>query len=523
MKSQLTRGWGFHQTSLGFLIIVLLVLGVFFRFVNLDRKVYWLDEVYTSLRISGYTEAELLAQTFDGHEIGIEDLQKYQRTNPEKGLSDTIKSLAVEDVHPPLYFVLSRFWVQWLGNSVAVTRSLSALISLLVFPCIYWFCRELFESSLVGGLVMALIAVSPFYVLYAQEARPYSLWTVIIVLSSAVLLYAMRRQTKLSWVTYGITLALGFYSHLYFGLIAIGHGIYVLLLERFRLSKNSIAYLLASLAGFLTFVPWIWVIISNFSIIEKQTGWFRKKIPLISLFKAWFVNLISIFFDINFKFDEKPWTYIFIFPLVFLVGYSIYFLCHNTSKKVWLFILTLMGVTVLTLVLPDLILGGQRSTAIRQLVPFYLSIQFAVAYFLTTQMYDASFSKQRIWQAIMAMLISSGVISCIISSQAEAWSNKMASNSNPQLARIINQSTNPLVISGYTPTNPGNLISMSYLLDPKVRLRLILDPKVNVPQISQGFSDVFLYRPPNQLLDLLKKNYKIEAVQDRNRLWRIEK
>ncbi len=49
MKSQLTKGWGFHQTSLRFLIIVLLVLGLFFRFVNLDRKVYWLDEVYTEL------------------------------------------------------------------------------------------------------------------------------------------------------------------------------------------------------------------------------------------------------------------------------------------------------------------------------------------------------------------------------------------------------------------------------------------------------------------------------------------
>jgi uncharacterized membrane protein len=70
MKSELTGGWGFHQTSLQFLIIVLLVLGVFFRFVNLDRKVYWDDETITSLRVSGYTLEEMSQQVFDGSVIG---------------------------------------------------------------------------------------------------------------------------------------------------------------------------------------------------------------------------------------------------------------------------------------------------------------------------------------------------------------------------------------------------------------------------------------------------------------------
>lgn len=118
---------------LQFLVISLLLLGIFFRFVNLDRKVYWHDEAYTSLRISGYTSTELNQQIFNGQIRGIEDLRKYQQPNSEKGLIDTIKSLAADDAqHPPLYYVLVRLWVQLFGNSVAVTRSFSALISLLV-------------------------------------------------------------------------------------------------------------------------------------------------------------------------------------------------------------------------------------------------------------------------------------------------------------------------------------------------------------------------------------------------------
>ena len=77
IKSKLILNWQLPPPWLRFLIIVLLVLGIFFRFVNLDRKFYWWDETYTSLRISGYTETELVQQVSGGHVIGIKDLQKY--------------------------------------------------------------------------------------------------------------------------------------------------------------------------------------------------------------------------------------------------------------------------------------------------------------------------------------------------------------------------------------------------------------------------------------------------------------
>ena len=62
MKSNLRPVWAFPPKGLRFLVIVLIVLGVFFRFINIDRKVYWFDETFTSLRISGYTEKEAIAQ-----------------------------------------------------------------------------------------------------------------------------------------------------------------------------------------------------------------------------------------------------------------------------------------------------------------------------------------------------------------------------------------------------------------------------------------------------------------------------
>lgn len=151
MKSKLKQNQGTFPKKLRFFFIILLVLGIFFRFINLDRKVFWFDETFTSLRISGYTESELVSQVCDRLEIRIEDLQKYQHLAPGRTTADTIKSLIKEDTqHPPLYYLMARFWVQILGYSVATIRSLSALISLLAFPCIYWLCLELFGTSLSG-------------------------------------------------------------------------------------------------------------------------------------------------------------------------------------------------------------------------------------------------------------------------------------------------------------------------------------------------------------------------------------
>lgn len=527
MKIKIKQNWVLPPTFLRFLIVILLILGVFFRFVNLDKKVYWNDEVYTSLRISGYTNAEILQQVFDGHEIDTQDLQKYQRTNSERNLIDTIKSLAIEDPHhPPLYYVMARFWVKWFGNSVAVTRSLSALISLLVFPCIYWLCLELFDSPLTGWVAIALIAVSPFHVLYAQEAREYSLWTVTILLSSASLLQAIRLKTKRSWVIYTASLALGLYSFLFSVFVSIGHGIYVFTTERFRLSKTVTAYLLASFAGLIIFLPWLLVTIINLHQVQDATDWTQESLAMLPLVKTWLRNLNPVFLDLS-RGNQ------YFLPLILvLVGYSIYFLCRTTPKQTWLFILTLIGPTALALILPDLILGGQRATVARYLIPCYLGIQLAIAYLFATKISNSYLNiwRQKLWQIITIALISGGILSCTLSSQAEIWWNKSHSKNvhNPQVARIINQANHPLVISD---SSPSSALSLSYLLDPKVRFQLVLEP--NIPKICDGFSDVFLFNASNALQYRLQKelNYKIEPIylssskfgQPGRGLWRLEK
>ncbi|MDJ0774552.1 MAG: glycosyltransferase family 39 protein [Mastigocoleus sp. MO_167.B18] len=553
------------QRQLFTLIISLLVLGIFFRFTNLDHKVYWHDEVYTSMRSSGYTGSEVHQEVFDGSVIGVEDLQKYQRLSSKKDLSNTIDALTKNPEHPPLYYLMMRFWMQLFGSSVTATRSLSAVISLLVFPSIYWLSLELFQSSLVGWVAVAIFTISPFHVLYAQEARQYSLWTVTILLSSASLLRAIgqtkHQNTQLPifpWGMYALTLALSFYTALFSGFVAVGHGIYVFATQRCRITKTVIAYILASITGVIAFAPWIFIIVNNFTRLQEKTQWTTMQAPVSFLFKMWGLHLSCIFID--FGLDIKhPFTYLVPPLLLLMVIYSIYFLCSYTTKSVWLFVLVLIIFTPSCLIVPDLIWGGLRSAASRYFVPCYIGIILSVAYLFATKIsgirqtkkikyptilqilpakirrlatpttarftyWKLSLLKRKLWQGIMLVLISGAVTSCIVSSQAETWWNKTLDYHNHHIARIINQGTLPLVVGETYNVRTGNIISLSYSLEPKVKFQLINNPKVQ--KIADGFSDIFFVRYPTEDFQrILQKEYtaKVEMVENPYKapLWKL--
>ena len=157
-------------------------------------------------------------------------LGKYQQINSEKTWLDTVKGLATEEPQlSPLYFILARFWVESLGPQVVAVRSLSAWINLLIFPRVYWLYWELFRSASVGGMAVTIVAMGSFHVLYGQEATPYMMFAVLVLLSNAILLRPIALQkfparfkstSKLSkavWSIYAIALSLGLYSSsLYF-------------------------------------------------------------------------------------------------------------------------------------------------------------------------------------------------------------------------------------------------------------------------------------------------------------------
>ena len=59
------------------MLIIAITLGIGFRFFHLDKKVYWHDEVYTSLRAAGFNRTDIDRELFQNQIIPAQQLQKY--------------------------------------------------------------------------------------------------------------------------------------------------------------------------------------------------------------------------------------------------------------------------------------------------------------------------------------------------------------------------------------------------------------------------------------------------------------
>jgi hypothetical protein len=149
-----------------------------------------------------------------------------------------------------------------------------------------------------------------------------------------------------------------------------------------------------------------------------------------------------------------------------------------------------------------------------------------------------NFKQQKLWKIVIVALLSAGIISGGVSSQADTWWNKGSVwlRTESQVARTVNQASNPLVISD---TSIAQIMPLSYLLEPKVKLLIeprcytscYKDPKLAVknPQLSkipEGFSESFLYRPSSTLRSAVQQqNYQIDPADANLKidLWKITK
>ena len=496
------------------LLVIVILLGIGFRFFNLAHPVYWFDETQTSLRISGYTKSDLVEQIYTGNIVQVGNFMKtYQYPTSEKQFNDVLQALAKHPEHSPLYYLSARFWLHVFPHSVASIRTLSVLISFLTFPALYWLCWELFQSPTISLVAVSLFAASPFHVIYAQEAREYSLWTVTILASSAALLQAIRVKTSKSfhWGIYSLITALGWYTHPFSVFVTLGQGIYLLLLSFPKKLNDCLHYSLSCSLSLLIFAPWLWIVIQNLSGFLDNTK--STTVPRDGLPLFWGLNLGRIFFDVNQGTSLlNPTLYFFLF----LTGFAIYTLIKTTPAKTWLFIITLIGVLGTALILPDLLFWGRRSSIARYAIPCYLGIQIAVAYLLTFKL-----PKYRTWKWILIFLLSLGMVSSAVRSVHAVWWNKSYAKSRylPQVAQITNQSRNPLIISD---EEPGRILSLCHRLNPTVNLQLV--PPDFIPNFSKSDDQtIFLFRPSKSLQNTVENNPNVtlKKAYEKGWIWQV--
>jgi uncharacterized membrane protein len=287
------------QKIINFIFWISITSAIILRFSHLDTKVFWHDEIYTELRISGYKNIDPM-NARSGKILSKKNLLVFQGVSDQKSLKDTLSSLS-EDVHTPLYFILLKYWQDLWGNSITTIRSLSAIFGVLCLPALYLLTRQLFKSKQTAKIITSFLAVSPMFIRYSQDARPYSLWTLSAIISTYLLVIALKNNTIKSWFYYLISIVLTSYSQLLSVCVYLGHFLYVLICEK-KNFKVLVKYIISSAIGGLLFIPWlILIVIPNLTSMKAQTAWMKVPLAYKALFKEQIINLNHLFISLDFN------------------------------------------------------------------------------------------------------------------------------------------------------------------------------------------------------------------------------
>jgi mannosyltransferase len=139
------------------LVIIITLVGGGLRILLLGNKGLWLDETF-SIWLANHNVVDMLQWS--------------------------VKL----DQHPPLYYLLLRYWIALNGDTPYYVRQLSALFGVATIPIIYLIGKRM-SGAVVGVAAAVFLALSPFNIAFAQETRMYTLLT----FNAAVAIYALVR------------------------------------------------------------------------------------------------------------------------------------------------------------------------------------------------------------------------------------------------------------------------------------------------------------------------------------------
>lgn len=214
----------------------IVVAGIALRFVS--RTNLWLDEAL-SVNIAS---ADSIGDVFEGLK---------------------------HDGHPPLYYVLLHYWMQIVGEGDVAIRALSGVCALAALP-LAWVAGRRLAGGAGARWALILVALSPYWIRYATEARMYSLVMLLVLAGYLLVGDALKRPRPIRLA--GLAAVSGFLllSH-YWAFWLLGAVILLLAWRCWREPAERLVTfkVMASVAaGGLLFLPWL----PNFLYQARNTG-----------------------------------------------------------------------------------------------------------------------------------------------------------------------------------------------------------------------------------------------------------
>ena len=508
---------------LAFVALVLITAIASARLIGLDQLLLWHDEIYTLMRVLGHPAEAGWRLLFSDQTLTPDQLLALQRPDPAHGLADTWRELTTHPEHAPLYYLLGWLAARLPLEPVIALRGTSALFGLLAPAAAFWLMRELFGRGPVPWVAALIIACSPLHLLYAQEARQYALWTLLVLASSAALVHALRRARAFSaWALYGALLTLGLYSHLLFVLMLPVHAVYGWLDSAHRSGRLLHPadlpwrpWLIAAGSALVLFLPWVVVLLLGLERTLDVTSWMAKPVGAAENLRAWGDLLVRGTLDL--WPDALPDRALLL--LLPTAAALVYFGVRALVPQRWL--LLLIAVTSVAVVLgPDLVLGGKRSLHARYGLPALLAVQLMMAWTLGALLTGRLGGRLFAGSAIAAIAVL-GLVSQQQIRAAETWWHKrpVLSALTPRAVATLNAQPQPFLIVGGSELSLGQVLTVAHRLDDRARV-LAINVDTPATAIPAGLDQAMVLIPTEPVLIGLGPGFRLEPWDD-GKMWSL--
>jgi hypothetical protein len=149
------------------ILAAILLVAAYLRFNQIAAPSLWMDEIWSVEMAMGHGSA---------HDHLPPSAIHYDQPDPT-GLAQAAPWWSVVThlggvTHPPLYFVVLRWWIDLFGTGPAAIRSLSAIFSLGLVLVLFDLCRFL-HGPRIALFAAAISALAIAQIEFAQEARGY--------------------------------------------------------------------------------------------------------------------------------------------------------------------------------------------------------------------------------------------------------------------------------------------------------------------------------------------------------------
>ncbi len=369
-------------------IAAVLLYGVALRVAHPTRAMAWFDEILTSLHTSGHSMDDATAVMLASPTpLTAAELQQRLLISDHGIVADLRSAITFEPSAGPAYYLCVRVANALGDDPMFAARAVAAGAAVLVLPCMFFLCLELFGTRRAAWLGACFAAVSPQQLYLAFDSRFYSLWACAICVASTLLLRALRRDDHRAWIAYAIAAGVMMNCHLVSVAVLAAHTVTAALsARRARSLRLAIHFALAATGAMIMMLPWLVTLWQRRVQFADMSHWLSAPISRAALISNLRHFLVGNLFTTYDGWDDVGYLGSRIVPLIAaLLVVALVELWRRGTREQRTFAIALLLAAPLFLAAQDITFGGQRLAITRYLVPTMLALLLLICHLATLE------------------------------------------------------------------------------------------------------------------------------------------